>query len=297
MNTANKKIGFIGLGLMGRPMSQRLLNAGFELHVWNRTAEKANTLIETGAQFSESPAKLVANSEIICLCVTATQSVDDLLHSENGLLAALEPGQLVIDFSSIAPKETRLFAEQVRAKGADWVDAPVSGGVGGAEQGQLAIMCGGRPESVERAQAVFAPLARQVTHLGEAGSGQVAKIGNQMLVGCNALVIAEMLALAEANGLDTEQLPAAFCGGFADSLPLQILAPRMATRDYANPKWTVKTLLKDLQLAADLASEQNQATPMSQLGAQLMRMQAAAGKLDEDPATLVDLYRQQEKTQ
>jgi len=292
MSEALPKLGFIGLGLMGQPLCKRLLDAGFQLNIWNRTPAKAEKLIAQGAQLQVSPAEVVKASEITCLCVTDTASVEQLLDQPEGLLGALQPGQLIVDFSSIAPQATRQFAEQVRKRGADWVDAPVSGGVQGAERGQLAIMCGGRSNSLDRLQSVFSPLARQVTRVGEVGSGQVAKIGNQMLVSCNALVIAEMLALAEASGIEVEQLPEAFAGGFADSLPLQILAPRMAAKDYADPKWTVKTLLKDLQLAADLAKQQEQATPMSSLAAQLMRMQATQGRLEEDPATLVELYRQ-----
>ncbi|SFB89586.1 3-hydroxyisobutyrate dehydrogenase [Marinospirillum celere] len=293
MTETLERIGFIGLGLMGAPMCQRLLSHGFTLNVWNRTASKADALLAAGAQLQPSPAELVRTSQVIGLCVTDTDSVEALLNQPEGLLAGLEKGQVIVDFSSISPKATRRFAEQVALKGAEWVDAPVSGGVPGAEQGQLAIMCGGNQATIERLEPFFAPLARQVTRVGETGSGQVAKIGNQMLVSCNALVIAEMLALAEAAGIEAEQLPKAFAGGFADSLPLQILAPRMAVSEFSNPKWTVKTLLKDLQLAADLAKEENQSTPMSSLAAQLMRMQAARGRLEEDPATLVDLYRQE----
>ena len=292
MSDTLPQLGFIGLGLMGRPICKRLLDEGFQLNVWNRTPAKAEKLIAQGAQLQVSPAEVVKTSEIICLCVTDTASVEQLLNQPEGLLEALHPGQLIVDFSSIAPQATRQFAEKARKQGADWVDAPVSGGVQGAEQGQLAIMCGGSQASLDRLQSIFAPLARQVTRVGEVGSGQVAKIGNQMLVSCNALVIAEMLALAEASGIEVEQLPKAFAGGFADSLPLQILAPRMAASDYAHPKWTVKTLLKDLQLAADLARQEDQATPMSNLAASLMRMQATQGRLEEDPATLVELYRQ-----
>ncbi|WP_404418983.1 NAD(P)-dependent oxidoreductase [Marinospirillum sp.] len=292
MSEALPSLGFIGLGLMGQPICKRLLDAGFQLNIWNRTPAKAEKLATYGAQQVSSPAEVVKSSEIIGLCVTDTASVQHLLNQPDGLLEALQPGQLIVDFSSIAPLATRQFAEEARKRGADWVDAPVSGGVQGAKLGQLAIMCGGSSSSLDRLQGVFSPLARQVTRVGEVGSGQVAKIGNQMLVSCNALVIAEMLALAEASGIEVEQLPAAFAGGFADSLPLQILAPRMAAKDYANPKWTVKTLLKDLQLAADLARQNNQATPMSHLAAQLMQMQATQGRLEEDPATLVELYRQ-----
>lgn len=285
-------LGFLGLGLMGQPLSQRLLEAGFQLHVWNRTPSKADRLVNLGAHQATSPAAVARQAEIICLCVTDTQSVESLLHQPEGLLEALKPNQLLVDFSSIAPKATRQFAELVRQRGADWVDAPVSGGVPGAESGQLAIMCGGHSASLKRLAPVFEPLARQVTHLGEVGSGQVAKIGNQMLVSCNALVIAEMMALAEASGLDTQQITRAFAGGFADSLPLQLIAPRIANKDFANPKWTVKTLLKDLELAADLATEYQQALPLSSLAKQLMRMHITQGRSEEDPASLVELYQQ-----
>jgi len=291
MSTSLPTLGFIGLGLMGQPICQRLLGAGFQLNVWNRTAAKAEGLILQGAQLKSSPAQVAESSEIIGLCVTDTDSVHELLHQKDGILQTIKPGQLIVDFSSISPEATRQFAEAVKQKGADWVDAPVSGGVPGAEQGQLAVMCGGQTTSLNRLQPVFEPLARQVVRVGDVGSGQVAKIGNQMLVSCNALVIAEVLGLAEAAGITIDQLPAAFAGGFADSLPLQILAPRMAAKDYHEPKWTLKTLIKDLQLAADLGRQEEQSTPMSSLASQIMKLHANSGYLDTDPATLIELFR------
>lgn len=286
--TPQERIGFIGIGLMGYPMSRRLLQAGFELHVWNRTQAKAEVLAAEGAIVHQQLQDLIRHCQIICLCLADTQTVEQVVME---LLKHLQPGQLLLDFSSIAPDTTQQLAQIVQVKGCDWVDAPVSGGVGGAEQGQLAIMCGGHPDAVTRVMPVLQPLARQVTHLGDTGSGQIAKICNQMLVSCNALVIAEVMALAEAAGIHAERLPEAFAGGFADSLPLQLLAPRMAASDYDAPRWKVRTLLKDLDLATDLARAQFNSVPMSALAAELMRNHASKGMQDADPATLVELHR------
>lgn len=287
-NTPKERIGFIGIGLMGHPMSRRLLQAGFELHVWNRTPAKAEALATEGAKVHKQLQDLIPHCSILCLCLADTQTVEQVVME---LLEHLQPGQLLLDFSSIAPDTTQGLAQQVQARGCDWVDAPVSGGVGGAEQGQLAIMCGGHADALARVMPVLQPLARQVTHLGDTGSGQMAKICNQMLVSCNALVIAEVMALAEASGIRAEHLPEAFAGGFADSLPLQLLAPRMAASDYEAPRWKVRTLLKDLDLATDLARAQLSSVPMSALAAELMRNHASKGMQDADPATLVELHR------
>ncbi|SFX50110.1 NAD(P)-dependent oxidoreductase [Marinospirillum alkaliphilum] len=287
-----KNVGFVGIGLMGTPMSRRLLQAGFNLFLWNRTRNKAEALVSEGAHLVTDLQQLPKQCDVICLCLADTQTVEQLLLDENhGLLPHLQAGQLIIDFSSIAPEATRKLAAAVQERGCDWIDAPVSGGVGGAEQGQLAIMCGGSDAALVRVKALFEPLARQVTVMGPAGSGQVAKVCNQMLVSCNAMVIAEVMALAEAAGIHAERLPQAFAGGFADSLPLQLLAPRMAKADYSEPRWKVRTLLKDLDLAGDLARDTGRSVPMSGLAAQLMRNHAIQGMQDADPATLVECYR------
>ncbi|MGA4603484.1 NAD(P)-dependent oxidoreductase, partial [Ectopseudomonas hydrolytica] len=204
------------------------------------------------------------------------------------------PGQLLVDFSSLEPAATREMAAELEARtGMRWVDAPVSGGTPGAEAGTLAIMAGGREEDVERVRPVLAHLGQRLTRMGEVGAGQVTKVCNQMIVACNALVIAEVVALAERSGVDASLIAPALAGGFADSKPLQILAPQMAANQFEPIKWHVRTLLKDLDTAVKLSREQGSATPMSGLAAQLMRLHGSQGNLECDPATLVELLREQ----
>jgi 3-hydroxyisobutyrate dehydrogenase len=173
-----------------------------------------------------------------------------------------------------------------------WVDAPVSGGTPGAGAGTLAIMAGGQEADIERIRPVLAHLGQRLTRMGEVGAGQVTKVCNQMIVACNALVIAEVVALAEQAGVDASLIAPALAGGFADSKPLQILAPQMAESCFEPVKWHVRTLLKDLDTAVRLSREQGSATPMSGLAARLMRLHASQGHAEHDPATLVLQYRE-----
>ena len=283
-------LGFIGIGLMGQPLTLRLLNANFTVHVWNRSKEKLHTVVNAGAIAADSIAELVQASDVILLCVSDSAAVDSVVREQIAVCDIA--GKLIIDLSSIRPDTTRELAALVQKRGANWVDAPVSGGVAGAEQGSLAIMAGGRAEDIETARIVLAPLYQQLTHMGEVGTGQVTKICNQMIVSCNVLVIAEMIALAQQAGVNAEQIPVALKGGFADSKPLQIVAPEMASEKFEPVKWRVKTLLKDLTMANDLAAELNSAIPMSGLAQQLMRLHGSHGYLEQDPATLIKLFKQ-----
>jgi 3-hydroxyisobutyrate dehydrogenase len=171
-----------------------------------------------------------------------------------------------------------------------WVDAPVSGGTAGAEQGTLAIMAGGAEKDINIARVVLKPLYKQLTHMGDIGSGQVSKICNQMIVSCNVMVIAEMMALAQASGVDAAKIPQALAGGFADSKPLQIVGPEMATNNFEPVKWRVQTLLKDLNMAVDLSTQNGNSIPMSALAAQLMQLHGNQGYLEQDPSTLIKLF-------
>lgn len=286
------RLGFIGIGLMGDPMTRRLLAAGFDVTVWNRSPAKAEPLGEAGARLAASIAELVAEVDVIMLCLANTDVVESVVFGEEGVAAHGRPEQRLIDFSSSDPAATRDFAARLEAAcGMDWVDAPVSGGVAGAEAGSLAIMCGGDADAVDACRPLMAPLAARVTHMGPVGAGQVTKVCNQMVVGCQAAVLAEMVALAEASGVDATRLTEALSGGFADSKPFQILTPRMAAGDFANPPWHLRTLLKDLDMAVAQSQRSGSATPMSGLAAQLMRAHARRGHAEHDPAILVEAYR------
>lgn len=285
------RVGFAGIGLMGLPMCQRLLAADVPLTVFNRTASKCTPLLAHGAQQAENLAALAASSDVLMLCLADTAAVQDLLFSQHGLAQHLRAGQLLVDFSSLEPAATREMAARLLAeRGVHWVDAPVSGGVQGAADGSLAIMAGGRMQDIDAVRPLLAHLGQRVTRMGEVGAGQVTKVCNQMLVACNALVIAEVVALAERSGVDAAQLAQALAGGFADSKPLQILAPQMAAREFEPIKWHVRTLLKDLDTAVKLSQSAVSSTPMAGLAAQLMRLHAANGFAEQDPATLVQLH-------
>ena len=290
MTPTKPTLGFIGIGLMGKPMTLRLLQAGFSVNVWNRTPEKLSAVVEAGAQACENIADLVRNSDVILLCLADTSVVKKIANDY--LLAHGGKDKLVIDLSSIDPEITRELAKRLYEHcGMRWVDAPVSGGTVGAEQGTLAIMAGGEADDIAVAREVLKPLYSRLTHMGAIGSGQVTKICNQMIVSCNVLVIAEMMALAQKAGVDGSKIPEALAGGFADSKPLQIVGPEMAQEKFEPIKWRVKTLLKDLNMASDLAKDQNSAIPMSGLAAQLMQLHGSHGFLDQDPSTLIRLYR------
>lgn len=289
MDKSNYTLGFIGIGLMGQPMTLRLLTAGYSVNVWNRSAEKLPPVIQAGATQCNSIADLVNHSDIILLCLADTPIVENIVKDH--ILVHGNQNKLLIDLSSTHPETTRQLAQLLHDNCAmDWVDAPVSGGVAGATDGTLAIMAGGTEKSVAIARTVLKPLYTQLTHMGSVGSGQVTKVCNQMIVSCNVLVIAEMIALAEKSGVDANKIASALAGGFADSKPLQIVAPEMASASFSPIKWRVKTLLKDLNMATDLAKTQSTSTPMSALAEQLMQLHGSHGFLDQDPATLIKLY-------
>jgi 3-hydroxyisobutyrate dehydrogenase len=284
-----KNIGFIGMGLMGSPMSIRLLKAGFNLTIWNRSPEKCLPLCELGASQALSIKDLILGSDLIFLCLTDTEAVESVF---NDIQPHLSSGQIIVDFSSIDPIATQSFSHSVEKLGAYWIDSPISGGVSGAESGSLAIMAGGNEAIVDELRPLLKCLSSRVTYMGESGSGQYTKICNQMIVSCNALVIAEVIALAEKSGVNSQMLAKAFEGGFADSKPLQILAPEMSERHFEPIKWHVKTLLKDLDMAVEYSKKNQSSTPMSALAAQLMRLHASNGFSTKDPSTLINLYVQ-----
>jgi len=284
-------LGFIGIGLMGKPMTLRLLAAGFKVNVWNRSKEKLHAVTEAGAIACPTIEALSKVSDIIILCLANTDVVKSVVN--NHIAQAKTQAKLLIDLSSIHPETSKELARHLQQQNnISWVDAPVSGGTAGAEQGTLAIMAGGSEADIEIARIVLKPLYKQLTHMGGIGSGQVTKICNQMIVSCNVMVIAEMMALAKTAGVDTSKIPQALAGGFADSKPLQIVGPEMASETFEPIKWHVKTLLKDLNMAVDLSIDQNNSIPLSGLAAQLMQLHANQGYLDQDPATLIKLFKQ-----
>jgi len=291
MQSDSPVIGFLGLGAMGSAMVRRLLDADFDVWVWNRSEERCDALADEGAEVADSPAEVASECDVIMICVSDTAAVESVLYGAEGLADALCEENVVIDFSSIDPVATRRFAADLEQRcGASWIDAPVSGGVPGAQAGTLAIMVGGDEDDIEYVRPLLDVLSDRVTRMGPVGAGQTAKLCNQMLVGCNMLAIAETIALAERAGIDAELLPAALHGGFADSTPLQLFGPRMAVREYEAGLAKLGLLQKDLDNALTQARASGAAIPMSALAAQLVRQRVARGEADDDWTTLIDLY-------
>jgi len=287
-------LGFIGIGLMGKPMTLRLLDAGFKVNVWNRSKEKLSAVTDAGAVAFSQINELVNASDIIILCLANTEVVESVINDH--IILSGSTAKLLIDLSSIHPETTKQLAKQIKKQcDMNWVDAPVSGGTAGAEQGTLAIMAGGEASDINIANEVLKPLYKNFTHMGDLGSGQVTKICNQMIVSCNVMVIAEMMALAKKSGVDAEKIPQALAGGFADSKPLQIVGPEMATESFEPVKWRVQTLLKDLNMAVDISNQLGNSIPMSGLASQLMQLHGNHGYLEQDPSTLIRLFDQKNK--
>lgn len=290
---ANPRIGFIGTGLIGTPMVERMLETGLGVMVWNRTIAKAEPLAALGAVLAESARALAKQCDIVCLCLTDTQAVETLMFADDGIAGVMRAGQTVVDFSSIAPDATVRMATRLRAeRGTVWVDAPVSGGLPAARAGTLIVFAGGEASDIARAAPVFNALALRVTHMGSQGAGQFAKSCNQMIVACNLMVIGEMLAFAQSAGIEMSRMPGALAGGFADSLPLQIFGNRMA-RHVDTPRiGALATFKKDIDQVARLAAERDAYVPMTSRAVELYAeaMAHVDVGVDADSSRLIRLF-------
>lgn len=249
-----ERIGFIGLGIMGRGMARNILNAGFPLQVWNRTASRADELVAAGATLAESPAAVAAQSDIVISCVSDTPDVEQVLVGENGVLHGISSGALVIDMSTISPQATRTIGAQFAQKGVAMLDAPVSGGSEGAAKGTLSIMIGGEAEQVERARPVLEAMGKTIVHVGALGDGQTVKLANQILVVGNTLAMCEALLFAQASGVDVQKTYDAVKNGAAGSWMFTNRAPQILARDW-RPGFTIDLQAKDLRLALKAAEE------------------------------------------
>jgi 3-hydroxyisobutyrate dehydrogenase len=289
-----EKLGYLGLGMMGFPMTRRLVNAGYDVTVWNRSAGKATTLVEAGAKLATHPRDVAATASIIFMCLTDAAAVELVVFGPDGLAAVSGQGKLVVDFSSIHPDAARSIAARLKAaNGMGWIDAPVSGGTMGAEKGTLAVMAGGEAADIERVRPYVLAMARRLTHMGPTGAGQTTKLCNQVIVGCAMAVLAEATRLAVNAGIDAKRLPEALAGGFADSIPLQLFVPRMVQGIHSPPLGHIATMLKDLDTVIDVARDTSSPVPMAALAAQLFRLAKAARGADVDALEIYKLSANQ----
>lgn len=264
------KIGYAGMGIMGRGMAANLVEAGHDVTVWNRTRERTEPLVAAGAAVADTPEDLAEACDIIMLCVSDTPDVESVTVGENGLIYGLSEGKLVVDHSTISASATRRLAEQVNDVGAGWVDAPVSGGSEGAERGTLAIMVGGHDNDVARARPYMEAYGSTITHVGPVGAGQMVKQVNQVLVVVNGLAVSEALLLAKAGGLDLDATIEAVKGGGAGSWMLANRGPQIVDRDW-RPGFTIDLQQKDLRLVLESADELAVPLPATSLVFQMYR--------------------------
>jgi 2-hydroxy-3-oxopropionate reductase len=279
------KIGFIGLGIMGAPMAGHLRAAGHHLFVNTRSAV-SQALLDAGAVACKTPADVARQADVIFTMVPDTPDVAKVLFGEGGVASALGKGKTVVDMSSISPIETQQFAKKVEATGADWLDAPVSGGEVGAKAASLTIMVGGKDEVFARVQPLLALMGKNITHVGPAGAGQVTKVANQIIVALNIAAVGEALVFASKAGADPARVRQALMGGFAASRVLEVHGERMIKRTF-NPGFRIKLHQKDLNLALQGAKALDLALPNTAMVAQLMQACAAAGLQDSDHSALV----------
>ncbi|TJZ90865.1 NAD(P)-dependent oxidoreductase [Paracoccus gahaiensis] len=278
------QIAFLGTGLMGAPMVRRLLAANHAVTVWNRAAEKAQALAADGATVATDPAAAVAGAEVVFTMLSDGPAVAAVLF-DLGTTAAMAPGAVVIDTSSIAPHLARDHAQRLAAMGIDHVDCPVSGGVAGAQAGSLALMAGGAAAVIDRIAPLMAPLGR-LTHVGPSGAGQVCKLANQQIVAVTIGAVAEAMMLVEAGGADRGKFREAIRGGFAESRILELHGGRMVNRDFA-PGGLSRLQLKDLDTVAELATATGLTLPLTEGVRALFTDFVAAGHGEADHSGLL----------
>jgi 2-hydroxy-3-oxopropionate reductase len=275
------KLGFVGLGIMGRPQALNLIKGGYQLAVWARRAESMKPLQDVGATACGSPKEVASLSDVTITMVADTADVEEVIFGENGCAHGAKAGSVIVDMSTIAPTATRGMAQRLAAKGVDMVDAPVSGGEVGAVNGTLTIMCGGKPAVFEKVKPVLECMGKTITLVGDNGAGQVAKACNQIVVGVTIQAVSEALVLARRMGVDAAKVREALMGGFAGSKIMEIHGKRILDNDY-KPGFKTKLHQKDLKIVMQTAHELGLGLPATALVAQHLNalMGSGDGELD-----------------
>jgi 2-hydroxy-3-oxopropionate reductase len=276
-------IGFIGLGLMGRPMAENLLKAGYPLVVHSRSPQPVDALVALGAKRAESPVEVARQVTRIITMVPDSPDVEQVLEGDNGVFSALQRGTIIIDNSSIAPGVARRLAARAKSLGAQMLDAPVSGGEIGAVSGTLSIMVGGDAEAFEKVKPILDVMGNpeKVLRIGEAGAGQLCKVCNQMVIAGTLGVVAEAFALAKKSGIDASKMRAALLGGFAASRVLEVHGERILNGNF-KPGFKTKLFAKDLKIAAATLVDNQVAAPILAVAQQEVSARMAAGAGEED---------------
>lgn len=292
MTEQKPTVGFIGIGVMGRSMAGHLLDAGYSVHVYNRTQAKAQDLVDRGAQWQSSPGKVAAAADAIITIVGFPVDVESVYLGEDGVLAQARSGSLAIDMTTSCPNLASRIAQEAAAKGIEVLDAPVSGGDIGAREARLSIMVGGSVSGFERALPLFEIMGKNIVHQGPAGSGQHTKMCNQIAIASGMMAISEAMAYAKKSGLQPETVLKSIESGAAGSWSLTNLAPRVLKGDYA-PGFFVKHFIKDMKIAIESAQAMGLDLPGLQLAKKLYDQLASKGCEDDGTKALFKLYEEQ----
>ena len=285
------RIGYVGVGLMGMPMTRNLLARGYRVKAFDISAARRDEARAAGATVALSAAETAREVDILVTNLPTPEAVEDAVFGVAGVAQDLAPPTLLIDFSTIRVEQGRANAARLFAQtGCRWIDAPVSGGPPAAGTGTLTVMAGGDAADIERVRPLMADIAANFTHMGPVGAGLTAKMINQLIVGAGHAVMAEAMLMAEAAGIDAARLPACLAGGHADGSLLQKLYPRMVARDFA-PQGYARQLLKDLEMVSEFAGSLKLPLPMAGQALTLYRMLVHLGHAELDTAAVVKLYQ------
>jgi 3-hydroxyisobutyrate dehydrogenase-like beta-hydroxyacid dehydrogenase len=283
-------LGYVGVGLMGLPMLRRLRGLGYAIAAYDIASSRLDEAERDGARRAANAADAASAAEFVLLNLPTPSAVETAVFGEHGVASAVKPPQLVVDFSTVSVDDGRNFAARLaQSTGCRWVDAPVSGGPPASAAGTLTVMAGGAPDDILRLQPLMQDVAARFTHMGPVGSGLVAKMINQLIVGCGHAVMAEALVVAEAAGIDAARIPECLAGGHADGTLLQKLYPRMAARDFA-PQGYARQLLKDLEMVSEFAGSLKAPAPMAAEALSLYRMLIHRGHAELDTSAVFKLY-------
>jgi len=288
---AKQKIGFIGLGIMGKPMAINLHKAGYPLVVFDVVEEPVQELVGLGAERAASPGEVTAASDIVLTMLPNSPEVQAVVCGDDGILSQAKQGQIVVDMSSIAPLVSKELAGLLAEKGAEMMDAPVSGGQEKAEKGTLAFMVGGKAEVFEVCQPILDVMGGSVTLVGDIGAGQTTKLVNQAIVGVNIAIIAEALSMGKAAGVDPQNIVNAISGGLAGSQCLEDKAPRMISGEFA-PGFRMRLHVKDLGNVLETSRKLHVAMPLASQVMEMMQSLMAAGHEEADHGGLALFYEQ-----
>ncbi len=286
------ELGFVGIGLMGEAMVRRLLDQGYRVTVWNRGAERLKTVVPHGAVAAPSPAAVAAASDIVLMCLLDSGgAIESVVFGPSGVASGGRKGQRLIDLSTADPARTREMAAKLkRETGMAWIDAPLSGGPAGARSGTMTVMAGGEAEDIEAIRPLMRDMTGNFTHMGPSGAGQTTKLINQLMVGTGFAVMAEVLVLAEAAGVDAVRIPACLAGGMADSSMLQRQFPRMAARAFDPPTSYAGQMLKDMNAVQAFARGFGLTLPMVDKARDQLAAVVDAGGARRDPIAIVESY-------